>query len=426
MKHLFLLIAFIILVACGAEQPVAVVCDTAACQSAEFMTLGDPNAPITLIEYTDYQCPFCERHALETFPLIKSELIDTGRIRYQLRDFPIDALHPLAYRQHAAARCVGAAGGTEAYWTAHDLFFAEKVRFAVADLAALDDVILDAFAAADLPNVSDCLTSGQFAADVQADFALGLAAEVDATPTFEIDGYTFSGAQPFRVFVQLVDAAENGQLADAFEPTPAPAVVAPTPAAIEPRPNTALGDPNAPVTIIEYSDFQCPFCQRHALETFPQMQQMIDDGRLYYVYKDYPIAALHPLAHRLHEAALCVRDGLGTAAFWQTHDLFFVNAETFAVEDVMALGEVISAELTNANLWTPDVQSCIDERATSAEVAANIREGELLGITDTPTFFVQGYPVVGAQPFTAFVYAVELAEQGDLLELFQQQQGDGE
>lgn len=385
------------------------------------MSIGDPNAPITLVEYSDYQCPFCQRHSLETFPQLKSEFIDTGRIRYEFRDFPIPSLHPLAYRLHEAARCAGSADGADGYWAAHDLFFVEKDRFfELTSEAAVDSEIQVAFGESELPDVSDCLLNGEFADAVQADFAAGQAAGVTGTPAFFIEGYQISGAQPFATFAQAIVAAEEGQLADLFAPTPAPQAVVPTPAAIEPRTDTALGDPNAPVTIIEYSDYQCPFCRRHALETMPQMMDMIDEGRLYYVFKDYPIAGLHPLAYRMHEAALCVRDVLGTDAFWDVHDYYFANVEAFDMNSTGEMDAAISAELTSATLWNADTQRCLDNGDTADEVQTNIREAESLGVNGTPSFFVQGYPIVGAQPFETFELAVSLAEQGTLGDAFAQ------
>ncbi len=401
-----------------ADAPVAVVAP--ATDGASYMSIGDPNAPITIVEYSDYQCPFCQRHSLETYPQLKSEFIDTGRIRYEFRDFPIPSLHPLAYRLHEAARCAGSAAGADAYWSAHDLFFTEKTRFELDSEPAMDSEIQTAFGENGLPDVSDCLIRGDFAEAVQADFVAGQAAGVTGTPAFFIDGYQISGAQPFATFSQAIIAAEEGRLAELFAPTPVPQAVVPTPATIEARASTALGNPAAPVTIVEYSDYQCPFCRRHALETMPQMMDMIDAGRLYYVFKDYPIEGLHPLAYRMHEAALCVRDVSGTDAFWETHNYFFTNVEAFAKDGTAEMDAAIVSELSAANLWNAETQSCFDNGDTAAEVQANIQEALRLGVSGTPTMFIQGFPIVGAQPYQTLELAVQLAERGELADAFAQ------
>ncbi|MDT8307732.1 MAG: DsbA family protein, partial [Anaerolineae bacterium] len=126
---------------------------------------------------------------------------------------------------------------------------------------------------------------------------------------------------------------------------PAPLMV-PTPASIEARTLTALGDPDAPVTIVEYSDYQCPFCQRHYRETLPQLlQNYVDTGRVYYVFKDFPIASLHPLAYRLHEAALCAGEDGGGDAYWDTHSLFFGQVPQFQLATLPEMDEAIIAAL---------------------------------------------------------------------------------
>ena len=176
---------------------------------------------------------------------------------------------------------------------------------------------------------------------------------------------------------------------------PGPAV--PTPASIEPRALTALGDPNAPVTIVEYSDYHCPFCQRHHMQTMPQLiENYIDTGRVYYVFKDFPIASLHPLAYRLHEAALCIGNEAGSEAYWAVHDRFF--------EESQFGGQVGSLEQLDGNITTalgeeyPGLASCLESGEYSDEVNAGIAEGMQLGVSGTPSFFVNGFPVTGAPP----------------------------
>ncbi|MCO5206485.1 MAG: thioredoxin domain-containing protein [Anaerolineae bacterium] len=394
----------------------------------DLLALGDPNAPIAMVEYSDFQCPFCRRYAEQTFVQIKREWIDTGQVYYVFRDFPIAGLHPLAYRLHEAARCVAAAD-LDAFWQAHDLFFAQAERFQVQSEAAMDGAILAALAEAGLPDVAACLQNGEFAAVVQAGVAEGQARGVRGTPSFFVDGNLFAGAQPYTVFEQYLTAAGDGTLAALLQPTPVPAqagapVAAPTPATIEPRPVSALGDPDAQVTIVEYSDFQCPFCRRHHQQTLPSLlQNHVETGRVYYVFKDYPIANLHPLAYRLHEAALCVGETVGADGFWLAHDLFFDQAEHFQVDTVAAMDAAVIDALAAAGLLTTVVEDCFVNGEKSAEVQANIAEAQALGVTGTPAFFINGYPLTGAQPLQTFEYAIGLAEEGTIADAYQPRNG---
>lgn len=105
-------------------------------------TLGDPNAPVTIVEFSDYQCPFCLRHFQETMPQLKAEYIDTGRIYYVFKDFPIANLHPVAPRIHEAARCAGEIGGSDGYWQAHDSFFSNNQQLTDLPQPDLDNMLV--------------------------------------------------------------------------------------------------------------------------------------------------------------------------------------------------------------------------------------------------------------------------------------------
>ncbi len=246
----------------------------ASITSETIKTLGNPDAPVTVVEFSDYQCPFCLRNFQETFPQLKAEFIDTGRVFYVFKDFPIASLHPLAYRLHEAALCAGESGESVAYWQAHDLFFSKSQTFKLNSLAEMDAVILAEFETAGLSTegLSECLQSNRHAVAVQAGIAEGQSLGVSGTPTFFINGYPIVGAQPYQVFQQAIMLAEEGRLAAEFAASTAPTSVPPAqPATVPLSDEPAKGDPNAPVTIVEYSDYQCPFCLRHFNNTMPSL-----------------------------------------------------------------------------------------------------------------------------------------------------------
>ncbi len=385
-------------------------------------SLGDPNAPVVIVEYSDYQCPFCRRHFLQTMPLLKTEFIDTGRVYYVFKDFPIASLHPLAYRLHESALCAGEINGDSAYWQSHGLFFNEAETFQKNSEAAMDEAILARFddLGFDVNEIEACLADGRYADEVQNYIREGQSLGVNGTPTFFINGNLLVGAQPFETFQLAINQVERGE-AIAAAPTqpPPPPAVAPTPATIPARAITALGDPNAPVTIVEYSDYQCPFCRRHNQETMPLLiTNYIDTGRVYYVFKDFPIASLHPLAYRLHEAALCVSDVTGTEGYWQAHDRFFADAEFFRVDSIAEMDAVILEVF--AEMGLPDISACLENNTYADVVQAGVNEGAQLSVTGTPAFFINGYPVTGAQPYNVFEYAIGLAESGQLASAYEQ------
>lgn len=242
--------------------------------------LGDPNAPVTVVEFSDYQCPFCLRHFQQTIPQLKAEYIDTGRVYYVFKDFPITSLHPVAPRIHEAARCAGEIGGSDGYWQAHDSFFNNSQQLTDLPQPDLDNRLVALLSEVELneESVRECLESGRYSDEVNADLAEGQRLGVNGTPGFFVNGYPVPGAQPYEVFQQVIAMAEAGRLAEAYSQAPGPndgkarataTALAAQPADVPLGDEPAKGSPDAPITIVEYSDFQCPFCLRHFQQTLP-------------------------------------------------------------------------------------------------------------------------------------------------------------
>lgn len=159
---------------------------------------GDADAPVTIIEYSDYQCPYCARFWSQTLPQIEKEYIATGKAKLVFKDFPL-GFHQYAQKASEATECVRAQGGDRAYWEMHDKLFANQAQLNDANILKLaKEVGYD---------VSDCLKKETFRAEVLADMEAGKALGVTGTPAFFVNGKLISGAQPFSVFKQAIDAA---------------------------------------------------------------------------------------------------------------------------------------------------------------------------------------------------------------------------
>ncbi len=175
--------------------------------------LGDEDAPVTIIEFSDYQCPFCRKFWTETFPLIKKEYIDTGKASFVYRDFPLDSIHPAATPAAIAAECVREKGGDEAYFKMHDKIFAEgnvldsgTENGPVTKTAQFGNTELKQWAKELGYDIGSCLDSNKYKSEIQKDLADGSAAGVQGTPAFFVNGKLLSGAQPFSAFKQAIDA----------------------------------------------------------------------------------------------------------------------------------------------------------------------------------------------------------------------------
>jgi len=190
-------------------------------------------------------------------------------------------------------------------------------------------------------------------------------------------------------------------------------VAAPTGAAPSPSPGPApaparldnvdedddpfLGDKNAPVTIVSFEDFQCPFCKRAFDQTFPQLKKdYIDTGKVKYVYRDFPLG-FHPQANAAAEAAECADE---QGEFWDYHSLIFNNQATLGRDLYISLAGQLNLDV---NKFT----QCIDNGEMKQEVQADASYGSQIGVSGTPTFFINGIKLVGAQPYVAFQQVIE-------------------
>jgi protein-disulfide isomerase len=174
--------------------------------------LGNPEAPLTLIEFSDYQCPYCRRFFEATLPALQAEYIDTGKLRYVFRDFPLDRIHPQARKVAEAAHCAGEQGK---YWEMHDLLFQHQKALQLEQLQAYGRSL-----GLDSSTFTACLEEAKYASEVQKDIEDGTAAGVHGTPSFflgktsasdTIQGISLSGARPITAFRQAIERLLDGK-----------------------------------------------------------------------------------------------------------------------------------------------------------------------------------------------------------------------
>jgi protein-disulfide isomerase len=371
-------------------------------------TMGDPQAPVTIVEFTDYQCPYCARHSLDTMPNIVREMVDSGQVYYILKDLPLDQLHPDARSAAVAVRC---AGEQEKYWEMHDIIFENQGEWAGQGAAAADLYVEYATEInLDEETFENCLASGRFDQAVEDNASEARALGVGGTPYFFVNGYPLNGARPFEHFQIAVGLAEEGRLAEAYVPPEEPPQPQQPAGPLEVPIGDAysIGDPEAPITIVEYTDFQCPFCSRHFQQPYPQIiEKYVDAGIVTYVFKDFPLNTIHPQAAKAAEAARCAGD---QEAFLAMHDMLFERQSEWSGKDPIGFFNEYAQEI---GLDGDIFEECLSSGIYAPSVEADLQEGIDLGVTGTPAFFINGYPVSGAQPFELFEQAIEqlLAEQ---------------
>lgn len=163
--------------------------------------LGEANAPITMTEYSDFQCPFCVSFFRKTLPAISENYIKTGKVKFEYKDFPISK-HIHAANAAVAAHC---AGDQEAYWYMHDLIFENQTQWAKTDAETGKKIFLSYAKALGLDEekFTTCQEGDSYHAEIQADFNEGVKLGIDGTPGFNIEGEVVIGAEKYAAFDQI-------------------------------------------------------------------------------------------------------------------------------------------------------------------------------------------------------------------------------
>ena len=371
---------------------------------------GKADAPVTIVEISDFECPFCSR-VNPTMARIKKEYgEDKVRIVWKHNPLPF---HKSARPAHEAGATVQALGGD--FWKFHDLAFANQKELTPENLekwAVASGVDQQKFKAA--------FDAKKYAGKVDKDLAVAKQIGARGTPHFRINGKALSGAQPFEKFKELIDeqltagdalaktgvsrgkvslelTKKNFTVPEAEKPQAPP----PEDTAVWKLPvmdnDPSKGPADALVTIVEFSDFQCPFCSR----VNPTIKQVLDEYKndVRVVWKDNAL----PFHNRAKPAATLARfayEKNGDKGFWAAHDALFEgqkNLEDAGLEEIAKkLG--LSWDQVNAAIKSNKYDAKIEE---SMDLAM---EFEARG---TPHFFVNGRRLSGAQPYEKFKQLID-------------------
>ncbi|KKU04432.1 MAG: DSBA oxidoreductase [Parcubacteria group bacterium GW2011_GWA2_45_30] len=160
----------------------------------------------------------------------------------------------------------------------------------------------------------------------------------------------------------------------------------------------ALGNPSAPVTMVEFADFQCPFCARMFSETLPQIKEKyVKTGKVKFVYRDFPLSSIHQFAQKAAEAGECADE---QEKFWQYHDILYSRQQQLSNENIKKWADEIGLDIAQFN-------QCLDSGKYMDEVAKDLADGQAAGVTGTPGTFVNGRLVSGALPYAQFEAIIE-------------------
>ena len=157
------------------------------------------------------------------------------------------------------------------------------------------------------------------------------------------------------------------------------------------------GSKDAPVTIIEFSDYQCPYCARFDIQTLPALtENYINTGKVKFIYRDFPLA-FHKNAQKASEASECADE---QGKFWEMHDKIFENQQALDVKSLKNYAKELSLD-------TGKFDNCLDSGTMASEVKKDLDEGSSYGVSGTPAFLINGILVSGALPFNSFQEIIE-------------------
>lgn len=372
-------------------------------------TLGSSDALVTLVEFSDFECPFCKR-ARPTIAQLKKKY--GAKLRVVFKHLPLD-FHRQAKPAARLADAVHRKGGDAAFWRAVDLLFAAE-SLSEDHLVALGQEL-----GLTEQEARDAVRSDAPNARLDKDAALAADLEANGTPHFFVNGRRITGAQPlahFEVFIDAALAEAERMVAEGTEPsrvydrlmekaeTPGipQKVSAETLAALDAAKRPSRGPSAAPVTLHVFSDFECPYCRSSEL-TLGELERRYE-GRLRIVWHHLPLPfhqQARPAAHAAEEAFLQA----GNAAFWKMHAaLFDLEGERPALSRAE-----LEEHAKKVGLDLARFQKALDTRAHEEAISDDEELAASLGIRGTPTFVVGGYLVQGAQPLRVFERVIERA-----------------
>jgi len=212
----------------------------------------------------------------------------------------------------------------------------------------------------------------------------GQAVEADALKQIEV------GLRQQRINARRADYVASLRKAATVK-----VMLEPPRAKIDPVGGPAKGPESAPITIIEYADYQCPYCTR-AIVSLKQVEEKYA-GKVRIVFRDFPLSQIHANAQKAAEAGACAND---QGKFWPMHDKLFANQTKLGVAD-------LKQHATDLGLDAAAFGTCLDSGQHAAEIKKSVEEGQRFGLSGTPSFFINGRLLVGAQPYEGFAQVID-------------------
>jgi protein-disulfide isomerase len=351
---------------------------------------GPADARVTIVVFADYQCPFCAA-MLPVFDRVMSEHPKDIRIAWRQR--PLTVMHSAA---GLAAEAALAAREQKKFWEMNALLYAHPNELAPGDLEGYAEKI-----GIDRGKFKAALADHRFAREVEDDSAAGLKLGAIGTPTIFINGRAVHGYLSYEEMNKVLDeelAFADGLLqkgtprarlyehilAGAKAEAPREDLTAPT-VDVEVGDAPSRGPANAPVTIVEFGDFQCPYCGR--VEQQLGELRKIYGKKIRFVWKDYPLP-MHPQAMLAAEAARAAGD---QGKFWPMHDWLLAHQDSLGLTSIEEAARHLGCDMAKFS-------KTLDAWQHRPQIDRDLAQVDKLGVSGTPTLFINGRKLQGILP----------------------------
>ena len=394
---------------------------------ATIPTKGGDNALVTIVEISDFQCPFCSRVG-PTIKQIEKEYGDKVRIAWVNNALPF-------HKDARPAAIAGLAAHRQGkFWEMHDKLFANQRELTEDNFKKWAKEL-----GLDVAKFEKDLKDPELGKQVDRDQKAANAVGARGTPAFFINGKLLSGAQPFANFKKEIDEAitkaepvakggksgrelleavfnrdaANGPKLLGFllgkeeppavaqrKPQERKAPTKPPPDSYQvwkvkvPEGTPMKGNKDAPITIVEFSDFECPFCNRATNTLNEVVKANGDKVRVFFMHNPLPF---HKNAKPAHQAAIAA-DAQGK--FWEMHDKLFENFRTLTEENIKKWAGELGLDMG-------EFDKVRNDKKTAARIAADMELGQTVSVRGTPNFFINGRKIVGAQPKEMFQMVID-------------------
>jgi protein-disulfide isomerase len=342
---------------------------------------GSEKAPVTVMVFSDFESFPCSRLAA----VLAGILQENRDVRLIFKNAPA-ASNSNAVLAHEAALAAGAQGK---FWEMHDMLFENQAKLSLANFLEYAKALK-----LDLSAFRQALDRHTYRAAIQRDLVEARALGITTTPTLFVNGRRVVGPQGYSSLGAVIDTVLAGipksqRVQDE--------IVASGPAQqIDLEHAPAKGPTTAPVSLVEFSDFECPYCAQAA----PIVQQLVAayPAQVRFAFKHYPLP-MHRESPLAHEAALAAGD---QGKFWEMHDALFAGHDMLTRVDLIAKAKQLGLDVPR---FTKD----LDSHRFKSQVEADRQEGNRLGVDGTPFFFINGHAISGALPLEEFKHLIDAA-----------------